>query len=98
MPAMAAALSKTLQLMALRPKISTTECMTVMSFVPTNGANFRCPDANGETMSLGKPTNVQADARITNRVGVNVFVAKRSPGAMICLCRMSIAVVPNSRL
>src|SRR5918999_2195263 len=36
--------------------MSITECITVTSFSPTNGANERRPDALGETISFGTPT------------------------------------------
>ena len=36
--------------------MSTTECITVVSVSPMNGANARRPEALGETISFGTPT------------------------------------------
>jgi hypothetical protein len=52
----AAALSKTEIAMGLRPRMSTTECITSTSLEPTNGANARRPEALGETMTFGTPS------------------------------------------
>ncbi len=56
MPAIAAAtLSKIVVLIGLSPRMSTTECTTITSRVPTSGPNRRFPDAIGVTMILGMP-------------------------------------------
>ena len=57
MPATAAAaLSNTARAIGLRPRMSTTECMTSTSLSPTKGPNARRPEALGVTISLGTPT------------------------------------------
>ena len=57
MPAIAAAaLSKIGREMPLRPRMSTTECMTQTSLSPTKSPKRRRPEAHGETNSLGTPT------------------------------------------
>ena len=48
--------------------------------------------------SAGTAVIPQADSRTISRVGVNVFTASRSLGAVIWRCRMSMAVAPISRL
>ena len=57
MPAIAAAaLSKIGREIPFRPRMSTTECITQTSLSPTNAANVRRPEADGETSSFGTPT------------------------------------------
>ena len=56
MPARAAAtLSKTAIEIGFRPRMSTTECTTMTSLVPTSGPKRRRPDAMGVTSTLGTP-------------------------------------------
>ena len=52
----AAALSKIAREIGCSPRMSTTECMTIVSVSPMNGANSRRPDALGVTISFGTPT------------------------------------------
>ena len=52
----AAALSKIVREIGCSPRMSTTECITVVSDSPMNGPNARRPDALGETISFGTPT------------------------------------------
>ena len=56
MPAIAAAtLSKIVVLIGFSPRMSTTECTTITSRVPTSGPKRRWPDAIGVTMIFGTP-------------------------------------------
>ena len=56
MPAIAAAtLSKIVVLIGFSPRMSTTECTTITSRVPTSGPKRRFPDAIGVTMIFGIP-------------------------------------------
>ena len=52
----AAALSKIAREIGCNPRMSTTECMTVVSVSPMNGPNSRRPEPLGVTISFGTPT------------------------------------------
>ena len=57
MPTIAAvALSNTAREIGCSPRMSTTECRTIVSVSPMNGPNARRPDALGLTISFGIPS------------------------------------------
>ena len=63
----AAALSKIVLEISFKPKMSTMECIVIMSVVPTNGANSCLPEAIGEITIFGAPIGnaINAAAVIT---------------------------------
>ena len=63
----AAALSKIAREIGCRPRMSTTECMTVVSVSPMNGPNARRPEPLGVTISFGTPTGSPCMAAAPSR-------------------------------
>ena len=74
----AAALSKIAREIGCSPRMSTTECMTIVSVSPMNGANSRRPDALGVTISFGTPTGQRVHRARAHQPALGAAEAERA--------------------
>ena len=93
----AAALSKTEQAMAFKPRMSTTVCITIMSDVPTSGSNRCRPDAIGDNTIFGTPSgnSISAAADIT---APSAPPRPMPPRTRPCRCRSATFARTNVRI